>query len=515
MTPTTDTTIKTTTNPILREGIDGASSEKDNSKVEAAYPFLFHLIFFVPLVVSWYMVSDNLSHELTLVAAMFACLFLMKFVDAMVDDGLLLFAPGGNHATAYLMMGIAAGLIWCNDFSATFFAGLTLDSFAGGKLDCIEFRLAGALCLGLYGIRYADGTLTYQLVDMLAVAGLGALEERLHDAYDEKGKKEENEGRGGTTSNSIRSQFVQFFADSRMLSVVTIVPLFLWRGYSHVAPLMLAQEYGYVIGSFAATQMLQRQQRQSSSVTVSTSQDYSAEQQPKDQEILTTEIPASIWFAKGFICLLYVVLASVWWVTSQNYVRETVLLLVYFAAFVLMKLVDDITDEDLFLFPFAGALLSVFMLGLFGWMCWQDDLVLLIQMTLTVGVALAGKIDCLAFILLAALTTAIFISRVITNDFEFGVTDFVVLTVILALDEIVDAMPKNNSNRFVLPPWAVVLAEERLVSFLIVPFFYWRGYHTEMIVPVGLGGCGYSAGKILSGRLQRNRGQSSTTPKEE
>eukprot|EP00560_Eucampia_antarctica_P007430 CAMPEP_0197823060 /NCGR_PEP_ID=MMETSP1437-20131217/377_1 /TAXON_ID=49252 ORGANISM="Eucampia antarctica, Strain CCMP1452" /NCGR_SAMPLE_ID=MMETSP1437 /ASSEMBLY_ACC=CAM_ASM_001096 /LENGTH=151 /DNA_ID=CAMNT_0043422019 /DNA_START=383 /DNA_END=838 /DNA_ORIENTATION=+ len=135
-----------------------------------------------------------------------------------------------------------------DDFSMTFMAGLTLDSFIGGKLDCPQFQIASAIIFGTYFYKLFSGNFTFQIIDMLAIAGIGAIEERLHEKYKiskQAGKK--------------MNQFAEFFNDSRMFSVVTVVPLFLWRGYHMAAPMMMAQWYGYEIGSYITSKMLDKQ----------------------------------------------------------------------------------------------------------------------------------------------------------------------------------------------------------------------------------------------------------------
>lgn len=220
------------------------ASNEDQTKVP---PIVFHSIFLVPLLLAWRTVSQNLSYELSVAGVMFSCLFAFKFVDAIVDDGLHIF-KGASTVLSVFIGACSIGLPLVDDFAATFFAGLTLDSWIGGKLDCIEFKLIGALMGSVYAFKYFSGNFSYQFVDMLAVALSGAVEEFLHDKYDTakvNGKKV--------------SQFVEFFHDSRLFSVVTLVPLFMLRGGRMGVVLMIAQEYGYEVGSYISTAMLKRQ----------------------------------------------------------------------------------------------------------------------------------------------------------------------------------------------------------------------------------------------------------------
>ena len=207
---------------------------------------LLHAVLLGPLLWWRVSVSENLLQDLAHYTAMFLCMFLIKFVDKMVDTGLTLFATTKGdheiHLTAFLMISISVGLILTDDFSATFFTGLTLDSLVGGKLDCIQFQLAGIVSIGLYWYRYSLDSFSYTFTDMVAIAVLGALEEHLHDAHEEKWKKiEENE------CNTF-SKCVHFFHDHRLFSVTTIIPLLFWRDHYEAVPLMMAQVYGYKFG---------------------------------------------------------------------------------------------------------------------------------------------------------------------------------------------------------------------------------------------------------------------------
>lgn len=229
------------------KGVKGGyslASAEDHTRVP---PIVFHSVFLVPLLLAWRSVSQNLSYELSVSGIMFSCLFAFKFVDAIVDDGLHLF----NGATTLLTLFISSiciGLPFVDDFAATFFAGLALDSWIGGKLDCIEFQILGILMGSAFAYRYFSGNFEYQFIDMIAVALSGAIEEILHDRYDEAKKNGKN-----------INQFVEFFHDSRLFSVVTLVPLFMLKGGHMAVPLMMAQEYGYEVGSYTTTKMLDRQ----------------------------------------------------------------------------------------------------------------------------------------------------------------------------------------------------------------------------------------------------------------
>jgi len=209
-------------------------------------PLVFHSMCFFPLAAAWRMVSKNFPREFTLAGVMFSCLLSMKFVDAQADDGLRLF-KGANIIMPIIMMS-ALFLPIADDFSMTFMAGLTLDSLVGGKLDCPQFQIASVVIFGAYFYKFFSGNFTFQLIDMLAIAGAGAVEELLHEKF--KILKQA----GGNIN-----QFVEFFNDSRMFSVVTVVPLFLWRGYHMAAPMMMAQWYGYEIGSYVTSRMLDKQ----------------------------------------------------------------------------------------------------------------------------------------------------------------------------------------------------------------------------------------------------------------
>jgi len=231
---------------LQRSRLSATAVSENISKPNTVPPLVFHSIFFFPLVAAWRMASKNFLRELTLAGVMFSCLLSMKFVDAQADDGLRLFKGAGIIMPITMMSMIFLPIL--DDFSMTFMAGLTLDSFIGGKLDCPQFQIASAIIFGTYFYKLFSGNFTFQIIDMLAIAGIGAIEERLHEKYKiskQAGKK--------------MNQFAEFFNDSRMFSVVTVVPLFLWRGYHMAAPMMMAQWYGYEIGSYITSKMLDKQ----------------------------------------------------------------------------------------------------------------------------------------------------------------------------------------------------------------------------------------------------------------
>lgn len=213
-------------------------------------PIVLLSLFFLPLIFIYKMFSRDINRELILVGAMFLMHFTMKFVDAIVDDDLRPPFRGSKNILAIIMAVLAVGQIIFDDFSCTYFCGLTLDCIISGKLDCPQFQLSGALFSVMYLIRYkSSGNFTYHVSDMLAIAAAGAIEERLHDQFAEMnaaGKKLPN--------------YIYTFMDSRFFSVVTLVPFFLWRGYPFAVPMLLAQISGYEIGAFITTKALKRQQ---------------------------------------------------------------------------------------------------------------------------------------------------------------------------------------------------------------------------------------------------------------
>ena len=172
--------------------------------------------------------------------------FLMKIIDAMVDDGLCLIMPGESYVAAILMVAMAAGLILYSDFCASFFAALVLECWANGKVDCIEFQFAGVIWLVLYGIRFFSETFTHKLVDMLAMFILGYIEECLHDVFDYD-----------TVNSTIPNKLIGYIAEHRLVMIITQIPLAFLRGYcTGSILLLLAHDYGYESGRIASTHIL-------------------------------------------------------------------------------------------------------------------------------------------------------------------------------------------------------------------------------------------------------------------
>ena len=207
------------------------------------HPGIMTSIMFSPVFAAWAFTSKNINKELILGISLFFNLLSMKFIDGIVDDGLRLFR-GARYILPMFNIASGIGLFLLEDYIATWFAGLTVACFLTGKLDCLVFQLSGFIVTGLYCLRYFSGNFAFSLFDTLAIAIATGLDEVLHGLSKNLKK-----------TKTRHNQAVKFFLESRLFSVITLVPYFLLRGHHIVAPLMIFQGAGYEIGGFIVENM--------------------------------------------------------------------------------------------------------------------------------------------------------------------------------------------------------------------------------------------------------------------
>ena len=228
-----------------------AEESFDNELVEEKkiHPGIMTSIIFAPVVAAWAFTSKNVYRELAVGVSLFLNLFSLKFFDGIADDGLRVF-KGAKYVLPVFNLVSALGLMYVEDYIATWYGGLTLACFLTGKLDCWEFQLSALFSGGLYFLRYFSGSFTYGLIDVVAITVGAGLDEALHGVY-KKLKK----------ANKKYNQFFEFVLESRLFSVMTLVPYFLLRGHHMVAPLMVFQGAGYEIGGYIVEKMLEKQNK--------------------------------------------------------------------------------------------------------------------------------------------------------------------------------------------------------------------------------------------------------------
>lgn len=211
------------------------------------HPGLMTSIIFAPVLAAWAYTSKNIHKELFLGVSLFLNLFSMKFIDGIVDDGLRVF-KGAKYVLPVFNIATGISLFLLEDYIATWFTGLTIACLLTGKLDCVEFQLSGVIVAGLYFLRYFSGNFAFNVVDVFAIAAGAGLDEVFHGVY-KKLKK----------ANKSYNRFFEFLLESRLFSVITLVPYFLIRGHHMVAPLMVFQGAGYEVGGYIVDKMLEKQ----------------------------------------------------------------------------------------------------------------------------------------------------------------------------------------------------------------------------------------------------------------
>ena len=216
---------------------------------EKIHPGIMTSIIFAPVLAAWAFTSKNIHKELILGVSLFLNLFSMKFIDGIVDDGLRVF-KGAKYVLPVFNIASGISLFLLEDYIATWFTGLTIACFLTGKLDCLEFQLSGVIVAGLYFLRYLSANFAFGVVDVFAIAAGAGLDEVFHGVY-KKLKK----------ANKKYHQFFEFLLESRLFSVITLVPYFLIRGHHMVAPLMIFQAAGYEVGGFIVEKMLKNQSK--------------------------------------------------------------------------------------------------------------------------------------------------------------------------------------------------------------------------------------------------------------
>ena len=213
------------------------------------HPGIMTSIIFAPVFAAWAVTSKNIHKELILGFSLFLNLFSMKFIDGIVDDGLRTF-KGAKYFLPVFNIASGISLFLLDDYIATWFSGLTVACLLTGKLDCFEFQLSAVIVAGLYALRYFSGNFAFGIIDVFAITIGAGLDEAFHGIY-KKLKK----------ANRRYNQFFEFVLESRLFSVMTLVPYFLLRGHHMVAPLMVFQGAGYEIGGYIVEKMLEKQNK--------------------------------------------------------------------------------------------------------------------------------------------------------------------------------------------------------------------------------------------------------------
>jgi len=218
----------------------------------------FHIAYYAALVAwSWGDISKNITRNCFLAGAMVFSLFLLKIVDAMVDDGLSKSTWKRMSTAAFLsLLGVA--LMVSNDFCAIFLAGLTIGCSLAGKIDCIEFQLVGSIWMFTYVILslFVD-TSRVNFSDVIIFVLIELIEEFLHDNYGFDSKK--RHGKYAESSKFVMDCFC-VFADHRMILGVTIATLYTWKGYNEAAIIMVSQDIGYDVGTLVSKALLKRKE---------------------------------------------------------------------------------------------------------------------------------------------------------------------------------------------------------------------------------------------------------------
>lgn len=217
----------------------------------------FHVAYYVALVAwSWDDISKNVARNCLHAGAMVFSLFLIKIVDAMVDDGLSN-STWKKMSTAIFLSSLGVVLMVSNDFCAIFLAGLTIGCSLAGKVDCIEFQLVGSIWMLTYVILYLfEDTSRVNFSDVVIFVLIELIEELLHDSYGFDSKK----GHGNTESRKFVIDCFRVFADHRMILGVTIATLYTWKGYNEAAIIMVSQDIGYDVGTLVTKALLKRKE---------------------------------------------------------------------------------------------------------------------------------------------------------------------------------------------------------------------------------------------------------------